>query len=308
MTMSLSTDIKVTITILVIDDSKLEDTLASLRSQTLKEVEFLCILGNGIECADDYDERYRFIKSDAIGTGELKDIAISEAKGEVIIFITAGDIATDKLAEAAYFYIDRFRLDIFVFGYSLDGVPIKPLVKNGVYCLKEAPDVLALSESSFLGKAFRKVFLERCGLSFAKLGRQEDVAVWPILVHKAGKIGYEYRELIEHKPSLAITLDSLYGYIEAVDYYLNYYMDNGFFTTYHDPLEHHTTKVFICALKELLYIRDKDLGDRYINEVFRSKGYWFKRRAKTYPFTRSEQIYLHKTIYRTYYHHYIKSR
>ena len=299
---------KVTIAILAIDSSKLEDTLTSLKDQTLKEVEFLCVLAKGTVGEDtNYDERYRFIKTDAVTTGALKDIAISEAKGEVITFIMAGDIATNKLAEAVYFYIDRFRLDIFVFGYSRDGIAHKPLVKNGVYRLKEAPDVLAMSEPSFLGKAFRKVFLEHCDLVFEKLGYQEEVAAWPILIHKAGKIGYEYRELIAHKSSsLPVTLDGLYGYITGTEHYLNYYMDNGLFTTYCEALEHHTSKVYICALKELLYIGTKDLGDRYINDLFRSRGRWFKRRSKTYPFARGDHLYLHKTVYRAYYHHRIR--
>lgn len=141
-----------------------------------------------------------------IGLGRARNLGMSEARGEYIVFID-GD---DYLIEGA---LDRLRVaiadhtpDVVVFGYSrlyanastVEGIQREPLQAESPFTVVERPQILDVLNVAW-NKAYRRAFVQQLGVEFP-VGYYEDIPwTYPILVSAASIIGvdeplYMYRQ------------------------------------------------------------------------------------------------------------------
>lgn len=103
----------------------LEECLSSLRKQTLKEVEFICVDDGSTDCSVDIikkyceqDERFRMIKrthTDGTGAGPARNLGLDFAVGKYIIFLDSDDFFEETLLEKTYEKAEKTKAQVVIF-------------------------------------------------------------------------------------------------------------------------------------------------------------------------------------------------
>lgn len=105
----------------------LRKCLDSLRSQTMKEIEVICIDDGSTdksgEIAEEYskvDERFRVIRTENRGLSAARNTGIDEAKTEWIMFVDSDDWVVHEFCEIPYKAAMNDGSDLIIFGYFND--------------------------------------------------------------------------------------------------------------------------------------------------------------------------------------------
>ncbi|WP_430868445.1 bifunctional glycosyltransferase/CDP-glycerol:glycerophosphate glycerophosphotransferase [Demequina aurantiaca] len=141
-----------------------------------------------------------------VGLGRARNLGMSEARGEYIVFIDGDDYlvagALDRLRAA----ISDHNPDVVVFGYSRlyangvaeEGVMREPLQAEQPFTAAERTQILDVLNVAW-NKAYRRSFLEATGIEFP-VGYYEDIPwTYPLLASAGSIIGvdeplYMYRQ------------------------------------------------------------------------------------------------------------------
>ena len=303
----------------------LDACLGSLMAQTYKDVEFVCVDDGStdgskaiIEKYVALDERFKYYYKENGGLADVRNFGIENSTSEYIMHMDGDDIADPKMVEAAVFYMDSFKLDMFIFGHCKvypDGTKevIHLEMENGIYNLRSNPEILAKTPNSSWGKIYRRELFERYDIRYPVGLHHEDLATTYRLIFYAKKIGYEDRALYDYAVgrvgNVTSTVDeSIYDIIKVTDILLNFYRDHEAFDMYYDELECLIERNYIFALRKAMRIKDRTFGDKFIDAVYRSKGHYFKRKNKKYRIERSKDdfIYRHRSLTKMYYHHVLR--
>lgn len=116
--------------------------IESVLNQTYKSFEVIIVddgsPDNSIKIAQKYadiDKRIRIITKENGGLSDARNVGINQAKGKYIYFLDSDDYIEDNLLEKVVNYAEQNNSDVIIFGYFVDYVDDKGLVKytNNVF-------------------------------------------------------------------------------------------------------------------------------------------------------------------------------
>lgn len=198
----------------------LRPAIDSVVSQTLKEIEIICIddgsTDHSVEIVKEYqktDERIRIIAENNAGPALARNNGIKRARGEYLAFLDADDFCEPTFLESLYELAKRDELDIAIGRYDIynsrrqrfeDAVEgdHHKIYKPGVVTSKnEHPDTILMSTvGSAWNKLFKRKFVQEKGILFLQDVRMyEDVYFTVCAVSLAERIGKADAVLMHHR-------------------------------------------------------------------------------------------------------------
>lgn len=165
-------EIKVTVIVPVYNTKKyLEECVASLRAQTIKEIEILLVddgsTDGSSELCDELsktDDRIRVIHKPNGGAATARNLGIDEAKGEYVMFLDSDDWLDADTVKILTEHTDESHVDVIRFNYirEFEG---KQLVKRNTF----------LEERVHVGDDCRVVCRQILGLVGEELSHPENM-------------------------------------------------------------------------------------------------------------------------------------
>ena len=193
--------------------------LESLLSQTLQEMEIICVDDGSSDGSPEIlkrfqerDGRVRILTQENQYAGAARNNGMKEAQGEYLLFLDADDFFENTLLEKVYNQGKKMEADIVLFGakqyndktgivspaswyFKRDALPRE----NPFSGKTENTDVFALVTPAPWTKLFRREFVEKQGLSFQGLQNSNDVYFVLTALALAEKITYVDEELVFYR-------------------------------------------------------------------------------------------------------------
>ena len=198
----------------------LRPAIDSVVSQTLREIEIICIddgsTDHSVEIVKEYqktDDRIRIIAENNAGPALARNNGIKRARGEYLAFIDADDFYEPTFLESLYERAKSDDLDIAIGRYDIynnrrqrfeeavEGDHHKIYNGGAVTGKNEHPDTILMSTvGSAWNKLFRRSFVIEKGLSFLNdVKMYEDVYFTVTAVSLAERIGKVDAVLMHHR-------------------------------------------------------------------------------------------------------------
>lgn len=209
----------------------LRDCLDSLISQSLQEIEILCIENgsedNSEKIIDEYssrDGRIKKIICPKSNAGKARNYGLQKAQGDYVAFLDADDFAKQDMLETSYQAALKNNSDVTVFEFDLydDASKKKITQKLGIQNIEKFPidkgfspasvkdDLFSFSNCPW-NKLFKRSFINNNKISFQEIARANDVYFSYISLALAKKICIVDKALvyyrINNKDSLQSTKD-----------------------------------------------------------------------------------------------------
>ena len=193
--------------------------LESLLSQTLQEMEIICVDDGSSDGSPEIlkrfqerDGRVRILTQENQYAGAARNNGMKEAQGEYLLFLDADGFFENTLLEKVYNQGKKMEADIVLFGakqyndktgivspaswyFKRDALPRE----NPFSGKTENTDVFALVTPAPWTKLFRREFVEKQGLSFQGLQNSNDVYFVLTALALAEKITYVDEELVFYR-------------------------------------------------------------------------------------------------------------
>ena len=218
--------------------------LESLKNQTMREIEIICIDDGSTDrsgmIADEYakaDERFRVIHSENRGLSAARNRGIDESRSDWLMFVDSDDWVVEKFCEIPWKARQRYNADLVIFGSVID--------KNGktIICQREKKRPHGVIEE-FLAHEYGEIVVWNKlykrdlfnDVRYPERRFAEDVATTHKLVHKADKIvllssrlyHYVYRpDSISHNNNVAIRIDGFLSNYERYEDLVRYGYPEG---------------------------------------------------------------------------------
>ena len=205
-------DIKITVIIPVYNASKyLNQCLDSIISQTLKEIEIICIndasSDNSLEILNEYkkkDDRIIIINNERNeGQGKSRNKGIELAKGKYLSFVDADDYIKKDMLEETFKQAIKYEADVVTFSIEIfdnnTGLSMGRLcrpyhLREKLPCVFNAQDskqyTLEVFKEFACNKIFRKSFIIENNIFFLELKHSEDLYFSFLSIFLAPKIIY----------------------------------------------------------------------------------------------------------------------
>ena len=114
------------------DENRIAESLESARSQTLENIEIICVDDGSNDATlqiimeqSDTDRRLTVLHQGNQGTASAKNKGLAYARGRYVLFLYGGDRLREDAAERLVFLADKHRLDVVRFNFE-------PLYEKGV--------------------------------------------------------------------------------------------------------------------------------------------------------------------------------
>lgn len=173
----------------------LEQGLDTLKNQTLKNIEVIAVddgsTDNSLQILQRYaaeDKRFHVLQQKNQYAGAARNLGLSHAKGEYVIFLDSDDFFARSLCADAYFAGKVHNADLVLFGakhYNNAEKKYKEakwMLQNHLapkkqpFSYRDCPDVFyRISTPAPWTKLFRRAFIEKTGLQFQTLHNTNDV-------------------------------------------------------------------------------------------------------------------------------------
>mgnify|MGYP000650744292 FL=1 len=193
--------------------------LESLLSQTLQEMEIICVDDGSSDGSPEIlkrfqgrDERVRILTQENQYAGVARNNGMREARGEYLLFLDADDFFEETLLEKTYLQGKKEDADIVLFGAKQYNEKTGSVSKAPWYFKRDAlpeenpfsgktqdTDVFALVTPAPWTKLFRREFVEAQGLSFQGLQNSNDVYFVLTALALAEKITYVDEDLVFYR-------------------------------------------------------------------------------------------------------------
>ncbi len=221
--------VKVSVIIPVYNAEKyIGECLDSLRKQTLKNIEIICVDDGSddgtLEILQQYaarDKRIKVFCQENKYAGVARNFGMDNARGRYLLFLDADDFFEEKLIEKIYWEAERCQAEIVLFGgqsYDDSTKEIKPMpwLLNTSVLPKEVPfsckDTNGMLLSAFSPapwtKLFRRDFVRRNRLRFQELQNSNDVFFVFCATCLASKITYLDEKLVYYRRNSGSSLQS----------------------------------------------------------------------------------------------------
>lgn len=219
----------------------IKECIESLLSQTLKEIEIICVddgsTDKSVSIVKEYEKNYPdkiklYQNEQNRGIGYTRNKGISFSKGEYLGFVDADDFVEPFMYEKYYEYAKENKCDMVMGSYTKvfpnhkEEVPI-PSFKEG--SPKEYAEILYLMEYGPCNKLFQSSLIKENQIHFEENLKYEDM---PFVAHAlsfANKVGgvkesyYNYRIL---KESETTTMDErVFDMLKVMELVNGYYKD-----------------------------------------------------------------------------------
>ena len=223
-------DIKVSVIVPVYNTEKyLDECINSIRNQTLKEIEIICIDdGSPDKCGeilDNYakeDKRIRVIHQKNAGASEARNKGIEVATGEYLKFVDSDDTIEKDACKISYNRAKEQDADILLYNQPVNEVQKKP--------------VFILFSLSVWSGIYRKEFIDKENLRFkTDLKYAEDQTFNMMCFPKANKIVlikdnfYNYRSNPTSVRNTSKVEIHSASHAKAVQYIYENWKENGYF-------------------------------------------------------------------------------
>jgi glycosyltransferase involved in cell wall biosynthesis len=207
----------------------LEQCLESITSQTLTELEIICIddcsTDNSLQILQAFqakDNRIKIIRqSTNLGAAVARNTAMEIATGEYFSVLDADDYFTPDMFKISVERADELNLDVFVFGArafneatgeeSDMSWTIKEhlLPDSLVFCANDVKeDFFQIFIWWAWDKLFRRSFIEKHGLKFQQIRTSNDLLFTSSAVLLAERIAYTKQPLVFQRQKLESSLSS----------------------------------------------------------------------------------------------------
>ena len=234
----------------------LDKCLYSVRNQTFKEIEIICVN----DCSPDesekivkkhlkQDKRVRLINHESnLGLGGARNTAIRAAKADYLASVDSDDYMSPKMLETLWTATDNGWFDIVCCGYSRvdengNILSLVPYTEDQVFNDDNSIDIFSIVNPAFWNKLWRKSLFVDNDIFFPEHDYYEDMSTMPRILAKS-----RYVKVIK---------DCLYRYLIR---------KQSIMTSMSD-------KHIIDYLKgfEIIsrFLEENDLSDRYKKEFYR---------------------------------------
>lgn len=200
--------------------------LDSVLSQTLKEMEIICVddgsTDGSYEILGEYarkDPRIVLLHQDNQYAGAARNYGMAAASGEYLIFLDADDYFRPAMIEKAYKMAEAAKPDIVIFGGEFfqeqiaDAYPYPALLRkerlpegDTFYWDEISYCIFNVTTPSPWNKLFRKDFVLGKGLQFQKTKRVNDAYFVELALFYANKISIVPENLICYRTNNALSL------------------------------------------------------------------------------------------------------
>lgn len=173
----------------------LRRSLDSIRAQTLKDIEVICVDDGSTDGSpailEEYaakDSRIKVIRQANAGAGAARNAGLAAAKGEYLFFFDPDDSCDGRMLEVLYARARKKKADVVVMGKKIvdaeTGATIKdvPLPRRMAWFMRQpfpprkiADRLFSFAKAVPWDKLFRRAFVEENGLRFQCLPRSNDV-------------------------------------------------------------------------------------------------------------------------------------
>lgn len=206
----------------------LDEGLTSLLNQTMKHIEIICVddgsTDRSVEIMNRYaakDKRLRVFTQQNKFAGAARNLGLSHARGEYVIFLDSDDFFSKDLAKEAYYIAKLHEADVVLFGakhfnnVTKEFKDAKWLLNSYAaprkqpFCYKDCPDTLyRITTPCPWTKMFRRQFVLDAGLQFQAIQNSNDLFFSYSALPMAKRIVTLDKELVYYRVGLANNLQS----------------------------------------------------------------------------------------------------
>ena len=264
----------------------LRKCLDSLVNQTLSDIEIIlindCSKDKSLEIINEYKKKYKNIvlinNKKNMGIGYTRNIGINNSKGKYITFIDGDDYVDSKYLEELYNYAEENNLDITVCDVKrVDDNDIFLSYENdikdfNISSLKDNPKLLLDINMGPCNKLFKRKLFDDNNARFDEKLKYEDIYLIPMLLMNAnriGKIGNVYYNYVIHSNSETTTMNKKVFDIIEIMKKVNYYLFKcSYYENIKDEVEYLTIRTLLRYTLQQKNQKDKDVANKFIDEVF----------------------------------------
>lgn len=213
-------EVKISVVIPVYNGEKyLEESIESLRNQTLREVEIICVDDGSkdrtkeiLSMYEEKDDRIRLFNQNHKGAGYARNYGFSKAIGEYVIFLDADDIFEPQMLEKIVGKGDQTKADVIVFGAKryddrtgkITDAPWylqrELIPKKEVFSRRDMDgEILSLTIPSPWTKAVRRTFLAEQKIEFQNLPNSNDVYFSLLVLAVAERVSVIREDLLLYR-------------------------------------------------------------------------------------------------------------
>lgn len=211
------------------EEAYLAYCLDSICSQTLKEIEIICIddgsTDSSLEILHTYqqkDGRIRVLTQENRYAGAARNRGMKEACGEYLVFLDGDDYFEPEMLETMYQRAKETEADAVICGYRELDQETRELYRpdrsfedlffrekrcfrgDGLYCA----GLFQITRGWAWDKLFRTDFVKDCGYEFPEFRSSEDGFFVYLLLARAEKLSYMDEILVTHRIRVAASLSA----------------------------------------------------------------------------------------------------
>lgn len=188
-------NIKVSVIVTVYNGEHfLKECLDSLRKQSIKEIEIICVddgsTDESINILSEYkkmDSRLKIIKKEHSNAGDSRNYGLKSAKGEYLLFLDCDDIFNERLCEAAYTKAKEFDAEIVFYehqrmsnngeGQEYTIIPLDSNIKcDETFSADDIEKIIfQITTPCAWTKMFKRKFVRGHGLKFQSIQSANDM-------------------------------------------------------------------------------------------------------------------------------------
>ena len=170
-------------------------------------------------------DRIVYLKHENIGAGAARNIAIENARGELIAFLDGDDIWFSEFLESQIEFLDKNNFEMV---YA-DAIQFGDSKLDGVNYMKKSPSVGEVTFESILNLqcnvitsgtiVYKKIIIEAGKFETEKV-RAHDFHLWLRIARRGAKIGYQRKVLLKYRIRPGnLTGDALHQIKREIDVY-----------------------------------------------------------------------------------------
>ena len=271
----------------------LEQCLDGIRSQTLTDIEIICVddgsTDKSPEILKEYaekDDRFRIITQTNIGLGGARNRGLDKANGKYLSFLDADDIFEPGMLKNAVDVCEKYDADYCAFLYDTDiertdntksfgrGINLALLPANVPFSKENiSHDIFNIFNTAVWNKVYRMDFIKSNNIRFQEMRKAEDVYFSGAALIHAKKIVAIGRCFVHYRTNVATSItnsinDTPWGCAqEGALAIKDLLQEKGIYETYRRDLINHVLFLY-------LYLLDHLKGKNYIDCIETINSSW----------------------------------
>ena len=197
----------------------LNQCLDSILSQSLKEIEIICVddgsTDNSMEILlekNSQDSRIRILQQENKGGGAARNLGLNVAKGKYLSFLDSDDFFEPEMLESAYHTAEKSDADITIFEYKIYNTNTsqhsnkKHGLSNTVLNLKQPlshkdipQSIFSITNPAPWNKLYKHDFIKRYNLRFQEIKKNNDLYFGFTTLYFAEKIAILNKPLLSYR-------------------------------------------------------------------------------------------------------------